>query len=565
MRKGFILTLTALVTALMVTSAVAMGPTVSGMPDVYIGPNGDNANTFRYSTALTLWQYVTVGVTTGDGSTSDTLYTAWAAKDADFSGGTGSYLTSGVNYSIIQENGVEGLLLSPTTEVGATGWAAEINNGLNAEGAGLTDYTVANAGQLTFRNVRLSPLPEEASYPAPVASAGMPAGVLDLQEATIYVSDTNTTPGADKILLVTMQTGDDYLSGGLKFSSFADYSADTTGFTSFKLANRDSGTTPDTNPSAVTLSKTGTSLSFQTPMTNTPTGYYYYGTYGWVQTTMDETNLYRLQASVSGSNGPSGNPSILLGFNSRGDGGYAFTQITPSQGPGTTPEAWSAYLAPTKSCTPDLVLGVLDPGDTWGGTVVMSNIKIDEILLNDVLGSADSIATINSFTVGSTENTTEWYYLDAAADTASTKPTFSHTPTAGGSGSSLLLQASTSSATNIGYASLNGPGNTFATTSGKLVIIRAKLATSSADSAKLPTAWLNVETAAFQPGMLIERTAGVAGSGPTTSATDFYLAFEAREATAKFNFRIIADKAGIAGNVILSEVEAMEVDVPAEP
>lgn len=171
MRKGFIPTLTALVTALLVTSAMALGPTISNVPDVFIGnqaasgaPAEPGTNMFRYSDALVLWDYVTPGVTTGDGSTSDTVYWAWAAKKADLSGGTGGFLdpslaatnVDGIVYSIIQENAVTVDPIQPVEAENSAAWTAEINNYLTGLGSGLADQSLGSAGSLTFRNIRLS-------------------------------------------------------------------------------------------------------------------------------------------------------------------------------------------------------------------------------------------------------------------------------------------------------------------------------------------------------------------------------------------------------------------------
>jgi hypothetical protein len=388
MRKGFILTLTALVTALMVTSAVALGPTVSAVPDVWIGPQEATGatvelgtNMFRYSGALTLWDYVTPGVETGDGSSSDTLYQAWAAKDATMSGGTGSYLDpSSIHYSIIQENTVTGLLLQPTMNVGDSGWAAEINNALNAQGAGLADFALDQAGALTFRNIRVSPPPDE-NFGSPTPTAGLPSGILDLQEATLYVSDTNTTPGADQILLVTMETGRDTLSGGLAFELAKDYSSDTTDFGSYGLSSQLSTTVPNINPANIVMNKTASSISVNTPQTNSPAGYYLYGQWTAASTAfpVDPAYFYKTQADVSGSLGPAGNPSIVLGFNGRADTGYGINQITAGQGPGTAAETWSGFMAPVKAGTPAVFIAVLDASDTAGGTVVFTNIKVERV------------------------------------------------------------------------------------------------------------------------------------------------------------------------------------------
>lgn len=574
MRKGFILTLTALATTFLVTSAVALGPIVSGVPDVYVGPEAavgapveTGVNTFRYSSALTLWDYVTPGVTTGDGSGSDTLYQAWAVKDATLSGPTGSYLAagSGVHYSIIQENAVDALFVQPTVEVDGPGWAAEINNALNAQAGSLVDYSLGNAGALTFRNVRLSPLPEQASYPAPTAVAGLPAGILDAQEATLYVSDTNTTPGADKVLLVTVETGADSLSGGLKWNLVLDYPS-TTPFGTYKY--KSDGTSFDFTAADVVLTNTGTALRIQTTVAKAPSANWYsYGQFAHVQSAVDPANLYRMKTTLTGPGGAL-NPSILLTFNARGNAGYGFLQTNSGAagGPTSTASTWSAFLAPLEAGTPEAQFIVFDSSSTAGGVIEASAIQIQNIALADVLASAGVVqATDTSFAVSATgaATATEWGYFDVPFSTSGS-PTFTRTPANGASGP-IVMSAVTATA-NIGYASFQGPTASIPTTPGKLVIIRARLSTSSSTSAKLPTIWLNTEGPTIQGGLMIERdTVNPTVTGPTSTPKDYYLVFEAKDSVCAFNFRINADKASINGNVQLTELEVLEADMPLEP
>jgi len=552
MRKGFILTLTALATTFLVTSAVALGPIVSGVPDVYIGPEAavgapvePGTNTFRYSGALTLWDYVTPGVATGDGSGSDTLYQAWAVKDATLSGPTGSYLAagSGVHYSIIQENLVEGLFVAPTVEVGGAGWAAEINNALNAQGAALSDYSLGVAGALTFRNVRLSPLPEQANYPAPTAVAGLPAGILDAQEATLYVSDTNTTPGADKVLLVTVETGADALSGGLKWNMVQDYSADTSAFGVYKF--KSDGTNFDFTAADVVMTNTNTALRIQTTVANAPSDVWFsYGEFGALQATVDPANLYRMKASLTGPGGAL-NPSILLTFNARGNAGYGFVQTNSGAagGPTATASTWSAFLAPLEAGTPQAQFIVYDSASTAGGVIEASAIQVQNIALADVLASAEVVQeTQTSFTVSATgaATATEWGYYDTPFSTNGS-PTFTRTPANGATGP-ITMSAVTATA-NTGMASFQGPSASIPTTPGKLVFIRARLSTTSSTSATLPTVWLNTEAPTIQGGAFIQRdTLNPTVTGPTSTAKDYYLVFEAKDSVCAFNFRILADR-----------------------
>jgi hypothetical protein len=573
MRKGFILTLTALATTFLVTSAVALGPVVSGVPDVYIGPEAaagapaeTGTYTFRYSGALTLWDYVTPGVATGDGSGSDTLYQAWAVKDATVSGGgSGSYLAAGtgVHYSIIQdENATDALFLTPTNEVGASGWAAEINAALNGQGSALADYALGAAGSLTFRDINLSPLPEQAVYPDPGTGVD---GVLDVQEATLYVSDTNTTPGADKILMVTLDSGADVLSGGLKWTMVQDSSADTAAFNAFKF--KGDGTTLDFTATDLVMTNTGTSLRIQTPLTNSPTGYFYYGEYGKTQASVDPANLYRVTASLTAPGGTA-NPSIILALNARGNAGYGLMQTNSGAagGPTSTGSSWSAFLLPLEAGTPQAQIISFDSTDATGGLLEASSISVQSVPFADLLASASVVqATSTSFAVASDGNAsaTEWGYFEAPFGGGGL-PTFSHSPANGNAGP--LVMSGATATTNLGLAAFQGPQASIPTTAGKLVLIRAKLSTSSATSAVLPTVWMNTEAPTVQAGTLIQRdTANPTVTGPTSTPTDYYVVFEAKDAVCAFNLRILADTGGMNGNIQMTELEVLEADMPLAP
>jgi len=569
MRKGFILTLTALSTAFLVTSAVALGPTVKPVPDVFIGPEGVPAETytnmFRYSNALLLWDYVEPGVLTGDGSTSDTLYWAWAAKDATPSGPTGTFLdpsTSDIHYSIIQESSVEGLAILPAGEVGDAGWVADINGILAAQGGALSDYSVANAGQLTFRNIRLSP-PPDMSYGAPTAIPGLPAGYLDMQEATLYVSDGSTTPGTDTTNLVTLDAGQDYLSGGPVFEMVADHSSDTGPFNGEKLAaSNDTGQAGiDLNPSAVTLSKTASSLSITCALTNTNPGWYIYGKYTYAQP-VQPGFIYRVQADVSiAATGTA--PSAVLAMNARaGSGsnaaaGYGFSQILAGQ-LGATPVTKSGYLVPAQAGNPAVEVFLLDVSDAQGGTLTATNVQVQRVDLQQVLDSASAVLTVTDFTIG----TGNWTSFTAPFGTSPvTLPTFNLTST---SGPDLSITATTSASDvfNIGLASFEGP--TATVTAGKLIVARYGVRTSSADTAKLPTLYLVVQDPTSQGGFALDRDTAT-GSGPSSTPKDYYVVYETTGTTAKATFSCLAASLGINGNLTLGDLTVYSADIPSGP
>jgi hypothetical protein len=389
----------------------------------------------------------------------------------------------------------------------------------------------------------------------------------------LYVSDANTTPGADKILLVTVKTGADYLSGGLKWTLETDYSADSSGFGAFKLKGKDAATAVDLTASDMTMTNTGTSLIVTTPLANAPDAlWYYYGQFG-LGVPLTTGNIYRLKADLTAPGGAA-NPSILLAINARGTAGYGFTQLNQapiSGGVTASASTWSGYLVPveTKATGPEAQFIVFDSSSTAGGSVTASSIQLQSIDLAAVLGTATSQGTQTSFTVSADGNpsTTAWSYFDTALGSAPvTKPTLSRNPLNGGTGPIVMTAiTSTTDINNIGFASFSGPTGAITTTPGKLTLVRANISTPSGDSAKLPTAWMNVDDAAtLQAAMLIERDTA-ATSGPSASGNDYYLVFEPKNATCTFSLRTLVDKTSINGSVQMNELEVLEADMPSEP
>jgi hypothetical protein len=320
------------------------------------------------------------------------------------------------------------------------------------------------------------------------------------------------------------------------------------------------------------MTNTGTSLIVTTPATNTPDpNWYYYGQFG-LDTPLTTGNIYRIKADLTAPGGAV-NPSILLAFNARGTSGYAFTQINQgaANGPGTSASTWSGYLVPLENSVaipaPQAQFIVFDggPSTTVGGTVTASSIQVQSIALADVLASATSQGTDTSFAVAADGNAsaTEWGYFDATLGTG-TLPTLTHTPANGASGPLVMSALTTTNAANIGFASFQGPTGSIPTTAGKLVLIRAKIQTSSSPTATMPTVWLNADSATVQAGLLIQRdNAGT--SGPTSTPKDYYMVFEPVDATCTFNLRLLADTPNINGNIQMTELEVLEADTPSEP
>lgn len=559
MRKGFTLTLTALISAFMVTSALAFGPTVSTVPDVFIGPEAavgapaeEGTNTFRYTDALSLWDYVTVGAAEGvPGSTSDTLSWAYAVKAADLSGPTGDFLDpagSSINYSIIQENGTVADAILPTETAGSVEWVDEINAALGE--------TLADAGALTFRNIRLSPLPEQDTYPAPVASAGLPAGYLDVQEATLYVSDGNTTPGSDEILLVTVESGADSLSGGPVWEGFQTYT-DLSSAAGFAISatlggHVNAGVTLD--PSGVSVTPSAGSVVITTPDSQSSSVYYY--AVATVDTlSLTEGVLYRASATI---NGDGSSPIFLFGMNGRTSTGFGYVELVT--GAAAAPTAYSAYLVPAMSESATLELAIYDPGTT-GGANTATGFEVVKLEDMAALGDGSSVYAETDFTAGTVDGD-NWFFSSATYGDAQ-DPTISAQPAAGGSGSELVITGSTAGTTNrAGFAQF-GAKDLFTPTDGKLVVIKGSVTSTTTTPSAIPSLWLNTGQGSLIYGYILDPSAA---AGPSATPKDYYVVLDGDSAAGavQINFAALVDTDAKNGNLRLQSIEAVEYDPPAE-
>jgi hypothetical protein len=602
MRKGFIPTLTALVTAFLVTSAMALGPTVTDIPDVYIGDNGvapltePFTHVYRYSDAIVLWDYVAHeadGTATGNGSTSDTLYWAWAAKAADLSGGTGAFLDPGnFVYSIIQGNTIEGTEIQPLQTPGTAAWTAEINNALVALGGSLTDHSVAAASALTFRNIRVSPL--DQNYSAPSPSPGTPAGYIDIQEATLFVSDTVTTPGYNAALILTVESPSfDALSGGAVWGLEEDL-ANTSGFTYLKLSgvvdNFNAAATVETGPPAtggpvtqVTVSNTGTVLSITTPLARPSPTNYLYGQYGRNTTAaLDTSKIYRLQGTVASTAATtSANATWELEINGRANGpglGYLEFGRNPAGNGGPTngnPGQYSAYLRPLASATAQIVFRVFDDDGTVGSTMSASNLDLFGIPAASLVNPVQTLAVTN-FSVDPTNivpNYPTWGYYRTNFAGMTLPGTMTGLPGLGGSGAELVHTVVVGSSTQKGFAWFHSSG-AFTATAGKLVVVDFQVSSTSAisSSAKTPDLWLGVSSngAGFNAALLSDPTVPDLGNNPTSTPKSYYAIFEAVAGSYNLWFRCVGEDFGspfitVNGNIRCSDITVTEYDMPALP
>jgi hypothetical protein len=595
MRKGFTQTLTALATVLLATSAMALGPLVSNVPDVYIS-SADEAthlNLFRYSDALVLWDYVTPGVTTGTGSTSDTLYWTWAAKNADYATGlgTGSFLDpaadpqtqNGIHYSIAQQNGT---VVSPIQPAGANivEWTPDIN-----AAPGLTVQSLDLAGALTFRNIRLSPPPAEDFPTTPTAMpATLPAGVLDFQEATLFVTDGVTSPqAADTALLISVDTGNDRLSGGPSWVlEKAVTDSSTWGTAPFSIYAPMAGQGIAAQVPAPGGSVTGTNNNAGSVAVNctlaTNTNWdvthdaYYFGAWNPAGSAVIGTanpfaagKLYRIQAQVaSGNASVATNPTIYVGLNNRSVGGYGWTLVNQGApfGPttGTGAIAVNGYLVPAVQTDASLWLGVYDPSaPTNNGNITFSGIKISSVDLA-------TLASVSERYAAGAVNATSFTYFGLpysffnAADAIT--PIFNHTPLSG-SGPAMLSAAITGATpancrgfATMQFANLFTPG-----TPGNLLVCKAMM--TGTGGAGVPDVLLRIQ----DHGLFIQGSYWLTPngtSGPDTTSKPFYAVVDVGPGLGStpwdFAFYVTVDRNNVNGSVTMNSLAITEYQQPAE-
>ncbi len=557
-------------------------PYIGYVPDVYIGSQSQDgqppetyANLFRYTDALLPWDYVMPGVTSGDGSTSDTLYWTWAARKADWNGGLGDFLDpalaathpDGFVYSIIQENAVVVDPIQPTAAEGSAAWTDEINSALTALGPDLPGQSLAAAGALTFRNIRLSPPPDQ-DYPAPTPNTGIPQGYLDIQEATLYVSDTVTTPDLDRILVVTV-AGDspDFLSRSvIPPPPIDDWRHNTIGFGAFlSRGNSINVALPVTiDPPGVTFTNSGKSLAVTVPATN-PTGTYHLALVSQSAlggTPADPNRLYRLTSTLSSSNAVAqNNPGVLVALNGRSTGsGWGFSQFVDGYiaGPqvGIDVDLYG-YVWPVAAIPVPAQLWILDQG-TGGGTITFSELMVERIyppaLENPVVLCAETMFTRTD------DPDSGWSYFDSPYP-GMTNAVWSAAPPKNTSGAELVISANTAGSISLqGFAEF-GRNNVYSPTPGKIVVLEFAV-TSSAQADATPDIWISTASAAFTASLIWNRL-DFPSTGPTSTVSPYSVVFEAPSAGPfSVYFRAMAERPATNGDIRLHELTVTEYDPP---
>lgn len=597
MRKGLTLSLAATASLLTASAAYAFGPTVAGVPDVYITKNstvlsGGGAetlsNNYRFEDAFVIDDYITPGVTSGNGSSSDTLYWGYGVRATV---GSGSYYASGAaaNQILYKIGSPAGSAIAPiqiAASPNTLAWKNEINV---TNGASLKK--VSDFGRLSFYNVALSPLPSVTAGSDPLVTSP----TLGAQrEATLYVTDLSTTPGADNILIVTngISTDVDTLSGGgAVFTNEATYTSTTSWGSAFILGTdwngAGQGIVGGNAATKASGTNSGTSLQFTTQLDGTgiPSGAGLYVQFSTAGVPVTTSKVYRLKASVTSSNtvGSVADPTIIAQLS----GGVAGTGYYTSAGgafqalTGSTPKVVSAYLWPLADGTASPNIIVFDSFATTGGTITASSLSVQSFnpalltgtaaLYDAGTGAASTFAVASSTTAGSWTIPTTGAFTILNFASGSAVANFSVAPSSAGNSATLAINTASSSSTSIqGIASWSG-SNLYTPSAGKLVVVNAVVKTANLSN-KYPKPWLIVDGSAPNfggAGLLAQSNNDTVfgGGNLTTSGINLRVVYDSFGASANtVTFRGFASVSGTAaaltGDITLVRLTATEYTAP---
>jgi hypothetical protein len=556
MRKGITLTLTTLVVALS-AFAFAMGPKISSVPDVYITERTTQFNIasdayeidqpaymFRYSDALTLADYVTPST----GNTSATMSWAYALVSASMSGALDFTWMSGS--TVVYQIG-DIPASTPALQRDGTGWGtsqawSDDINGVDSIPATIVSQNLADAGSLTFRNIRLNPLPGLNPVDPPTqnpARTDLPAGILDIQEATLFVFDGTTLPATDEILLVTLLSNtevptDQCLSAAgpvyeldkALTDTSARYGATTSGWLAFGsgyaaniMQNSNMGGTG--SPLTYGLTDTGSFYASFSAVNNTTYPY----AVAAMQTvsvagssvpdqglTVAGDRVYRMKGTVASTNTVAANNAgvrlSITGLSAVGEGFAEFTQqstataATYKHGPVSgTPATLKAFFWPQGDGYCDLLVAIWDIYDNVQGSITVSNVEIESfeaakleganVLVDMGTGAASQFA-VDAITGFDSNATNKFFFAKAPLATGGTTPTASADPDPTAAGNRNVLSVTGTANTNIaqgGVAEWLGVNNFTTSADPKLVVAKFMASTTSGESVKIPEMHLAIQ------------------------------------------------------------------------
>jgi len=189
MRKGFSVTLATVAFATLGFQAMAMAPTIGDIPDIVVGsgPVSTASNVFVFPDAVDLNTKVT-----DDDTTPGQIIWSYSVTDP-----------TNPTTQVYALNGADPVILASESRV--TPPTAKRISSQDSDPAKVD----ANARTITVRNVKRSPLPAQASYPAPAEGPGILTA--DTKVVTLHASDGSTASSAN-ILIYSDNGGDDRFS-----------------------------------------------------------------------------------------------------------------------------------------------------------------------------------------------------------------------------------------------------------------------------------------------------------------------------------------------------------------
>lgn len=247
MRKGFSVTLAMVAFALLAIKASALAPTISDLPDIYIGDaeNSSANNVFVYPNAFDLDTY-------GRDDLTSASALIWTFAQ---SGTTAPYV---INTALASDPAVDNLV-SPVS----TKRLDNLRDPLDP------DPTTATLGArtITFRDVLRSPLTGNGGPTGPYANdlngggatTSGTATVLDSRVITMYCSDGSTVSldNGKSFVVYTLDNGYDILSSKHTVVYDKDFKADHTGWSYVLSAGTATSSFNSTNGLCISVGTTG--------------------------------------------------------------------------------------------------------------------------------------------------------------------------------------------------------------------------------------------------------------------------------------------------------------------
>jgi hypothetical protein len=416
----------------------------------------------------------------------------------------------------------------------------------------------------------------------------LPANTLDVQEATVFLTDKITTPGTDSFLMVTTNgaTDADHISvAGPTYTNEKTYSSLTAFGTLIEgwvdwngigLGEYNAATVP------LSGSNSGSALTIVCPVsqsTQADRATPLFGAYlDGAGIAMTDGKVYRMKAQLSSSNSdPKLNPTIQMGLNGRATGpGFGYIEYPryvngTGVGPTNVAASYSAFLWANGTGSAMPWFQVNDDAVDRGGTITMGlPVSIDSFDPNMLSGGTVLFDKGTGAPVGFGSEYTAFIgplrlQLSKDGSTITEGP-----PAQGTAGTWTTTLTSTRltvglssplAASAAGLVALYN-GNMYTASADKLVVVKVTAKTSAATSANLPSLYIFTPQngANFQAVQWKDRRGTTSVGGPTATASGFYAMFETGAASAQYGLALyfVADTTGQSGDIQVERITVTE-------